>query len=361
MRKEDSKELPVSGMWDVLVVGAGPAGLSAAKKTASEGLRTLVLEQKVEIGVPVRCAEYVPLRVAMEFPKEIWAQRTEEMWTFVEGNLVAKNRWPGVILQREMAERFLAMEAVDEGANIITCCRVLGVKRQGVVFQRKGKIKEVRAKFIVGADGPLSTCARALGRKRSPMLHCLQVRVPLKEKIDRTEVHFKRELKGGYAWLFPRGEKANVGLGVCRPQASRLRQYLEAFLDEMAERGLIQKRPPFALTGGLVPVGGPISRTVEEWMLLVGDAAGQTDPVTGGGIPNALLCGKIAGEAMVEAIKRGDPTKAMMYEEMWRDTLGKSLGRSARHRKIMEQDWEKMPLERVIRSHWIGFKEYFKG
>ena len=351
----------LDGVWDIVVVGAGPAGLSASRKTALGGLRTLVLDRRFQVGVPVQCAEYVPLRLAMEFPRAVWGQKVEEMWTFVEGKIVAKNHWPGVVLHRELADRFLAKRAEDAGAILLTRARVTGVEKGRVTFQSEGRVHTVRTRFVLGADGPLSICARSLGDKRGPFLHSLQVRVPLREEMHRSEVHFKVEFRGGYGWLFPKGEKANVGLAVARTEAPRLKEFLRAFLWELAQRGLIHGVGLRDLSGGLVPIGGPLSRTAQEWILLAGDAASQTDPITGGGIPNALLCGELAGEAVREALGRGDPREALNYEEMWRDLLGRGLERAARHRRRMEEDWGRKPLEEVVRAHWVAFREYFKG
>lgn len=363
MIEKGSTEFPLfpDGEWDIVVVGAGPAGLSASRKAALGGLKTLVLDRRSQVGVPVQCAEYVPLRVAMEFPRAVWGQKVEEMWTLVEGKMVAKNHWPGVVLHRELADGFLAARAEDAGAILLNKSRVMAVEKGQVTFQREGKVHTVRTRFVLGADGPLSICARSLRDKRGPFLHSLQLRVPLREEINRTEIHFKAEFKGGYGWLFPKGDKANVGLAVARPEAPRLKEFLKAFLRELAQRGLIREVPLRDLSGGVVPVGGPPSRTAQEWILLAGDAASQTDPVTGGGIPNALLCGELAGEAVREAITSGDPRDALTYEEMWRDLLGHGLERAARHRRRMEEDWGKKPFEEVIRAHWVAFREYFRG
>ncbi len=363
MIEKGSVELPVSleGIWDVVVVGAGPAGLSASRRAALGGLRTLVLDRRSQVGVPVQCAEYVPLRVAMEFPKSVWGQKVDEMWTFVEGKIVAKNHWPGVVLHREVADNFLAKRAEDAGAIVLNKSRVMAVEKGRVTFQKRGKVHTVRTRFVIGADGPLSICARSLGEKRGPFLHSLQVRIPLREEVHRTEVHFRAEFRGGYGWVFPKGEKANVGLAVARPEAFKLNEFLRAFLGELAQRGLIHEVLLRDLSGGLVPIGGPPSRTAQDWILLAGDAASQTDPVTGGGIPNALLCGELAAEAVRGALEIGDPRGALTYEEMWRDLLGHGLARAARHRRGMEKDWGKKPLEEVIRAHWVAFREYFRG
>jgi len=135
---------------------------------------------------------------------------------------------------------------------------------------------------------------------------------------------------------------------------------LMGFLDDLRKRGLLGADPPLRRTGGLIPASGPPHRTTEKGVLLVGDAAGQTDPITGGGIPAAILCGKMAGGAVVEASKKGDPTHLDLYEAAWRDRLGRSLQRALRRRRSMEEQWHRKPFHLLIREHWIAFRQYYE-
>lgn len=349
----------IQAKWDVIVVGAGPAGSSAARMAASAGARTLILERRREVGVPVQCAEYVPKGLAIRLPRDTWAQEIAGMRTFVNGKPVCENPWPGVVLNRDLVDKALAREAQRAGAVLITRCTVLGLRGTGIKVRMDGRALELKAPVIIGADGPLSRTGASMGVRNSSFLFCLQVKARLSEPVAHTEVYFKEDFEAGYAWVFPKGDWANVGLGVRRPKAYKLRALLEGLLGELYSQGRIVEPGPKGLAGGLVPVGGPHERTVLGRVLLAGDAAGQTDPITGGGIANAILCGELAGTIAAEALGKGDLKRLREYEEAWRDILLKPLRRARRHREGLQEGWGRVPLEALVRAHWVAFREYF--
>lgn len=355
----NQEELQLPRKWDVVIIGAGPAGSSAAREAASGGCRTLVLERRKQVGMPVQCAEYVPMAVALRASRSSWAQEVEGMQTYLEGRLLAENRWPGVVLHRERFDLELAQEAARAGACIVKGARVMRVERDGVSFMWGEKLLEVQAPVLIGADGPLSRSGLALGLRHKTFLYGLQVRAQLKSALSFTQVHFWPAFRGGYAWVFPKGEWANVGLGVTRSEAGRLPELLSSFLEHLAQGGVVTRRLPGPPTGGLVPVGGPHEITAWGSVLLAGDAAGHTDPVTGGGVPNAILCGELAGQAAREALGSGRMEKLGEYEKHWRDILMPVLERALRHRRLMDLRWLQDPFERLVRSHWVAFREYF--
>ncbi len=345
--------------WDVVVIGAGPAGSSAAREAALGGCKTLLLDRRKELGIPVQCAEYVPMAVALKASRSCWAQEVEGMQTYLEGRLLAENRWPGVVLHRDRFDLELAQEAVRAGACVLKGARVQRVEGNGVSFLRGGELLEVRAPVLVGADGPLSRSAMGLGLRHKTFLYGLQVKAPLRSPLCYTQVHFWQAFRGGYAWVFPKGNLANVGLGVARCEAGRLPELLGSFLEHLAQRGVLTRRPQGPPTGGLVPVGGPHGLTASGSVLLAGDAAGHTDPVTGGGVPSAILCGELAGRTAREALGSGRLERLKEYEQHWRDILMPALGRALRHRRLMDLEWLQGPFETLVRSHWVAFREYF--
>jgi digeranylgeranylglycerophospholipid reductase len=345
--------------WDVVVIGAGPAGASAARKAAVGGCRTLILERRRVVGRPVQCAEYVPLAVATKAAPSSWAQSVEGMLTFIEGRLCAENRWPGVVLHRERFDQDLARQAVEAGACLLEGSRVQTLQEGRVTFFREGRPHEVEAPILIGADGPLSRTAMALGLRHRAFLHGFQVRAGLRSPMTHTEVHFWPMFREGYGWVFPKGEWANVGLGVARSQAGRLPGLLGTFLEHLRRRGIIGSELQGRPTGGLVPVGGPHPVTAGGSILLAGDAAGHTDPITGGGIPNAILCGELAGQVASEALGSGDMELLARYEESWRDLLLPSLERALTHRRQACENWMRGSFQDLVRSHWVAFREYF--
>jgi geranylgeranyl reductase family protein len=354
-------EREFGGHWDVVIVGAGPAGSSTALPLAEAGCKVLLLERRSRVGVPVQCAEYIPQPLAGEVgaPPAALAQRVKSLRTFIRGSAVAENRWPGVVVNRDALDQHLVYRAVARGATLLTGCRVKSIEDHAVVFRQQGGMLRVTACVIVGADGPASVTGRHIGLRNLNFVYGLQVEAPLAEPLDHTQAHFREEFVGGYAWVFPKGDTANVGIGVERIAAKALPRLLTAFLEELRALGIIAGGPVCRRTGGLIPIGGPLPQSVRDHVLLVGDAAGQTDAVTGGGIPAAIHGGEIAGQAIREALAAGDPAGIRRYEEQWRDLMGRTLARSLGHRRRQTRDWNLGPFDRLIRRTWIAFPEYY--
>jgi geranylgeranyl reductase family protein len=339
----------MTGSWDAIVIGAGPAGASAALPMARAGLRVLMVERRRRVGFPVQCAEYIPLALAGEVdaPQAAVAQPVNTLRTFIEGKLAAENAWPGVILNRALFDRHLADRAAAAGATLWTGCAVSSVEDGAVTIGAR----RLTAGAIVGADGPLSLTARSMECAPAEFVYGLQVEAPLAAPMRHTEAHFRPEFLAGYGWVFPKGAWANVGIAVARPAAARLPRLLDAFLSWLRGRGTIAPGATRARTGGLIPVAGPPARTVRGHRLLAGDAAGQTDAITGSGIPAAMQCGQAAGEAALGSLES--------YEEEWRGTLEHSLRRALRHRRTQCAGWGQENFERLIRRTWIAFPECF--
>ena len=340
--------------WDAIVVGAGPAGASAALAMARGGLRVLMLERRRRVGFPVQCAEYIPRILAGELdaPAAALAQGVATLRTFIAGKLAAENAWPGVILNRAVFDEYLAGRAVAAGATLWTNCPAVAVEDGAVQVGAR----RLTAGVIVGADGPLSLTARSMDCALTEFVYGLQVEAPLAAPMEHTEAHFRPEFAAGYGWVFPKGASANVGVAVARPAAAALPRLLDGFLGELRERGVVAPGGTRARTGGLIPVGGAPARTVCGTRALAGDAAGQTDPITGSGIPAAIQCGQAAGEAALGTLES--------YEEEWRGLLDHSLERALRHRRTQCAEWGPASLspgsfERLIRRTWIAFPECF--
>jgi geranylgeranyl reductase family protein len=347
--------------WDVIVVGAGPAGSTAAFHLATAGARVLVIERRRRVGVPVFCAEHIPLSLTREIyiPSPCIAQRIEGMETHINGEVVARGANPALMIYRDVFDQLLAQRAVDAGAELHTMCRVVSMEEGGVRFVRDGRVHCEYAAFVIGADGPLSRVGRSMGMVNSTFVHAVQVEVPLVAPMNRCQVHFLEEWRGGYGWVFPKGDSANVGVGVRRPAGGPLTELLSSFLGSLLKRGILRGGRPLGRTGGLIPVGGPLERTACGNALLVGDAAGHTHPITGAGVVSAVTGGRLAAQCVLEAIGRGR-RHLLRYEELWRDEFGAYLERGVRRRKEMEGMWGRLPLHRVISRCWVAFQEYYR-
>jgi len=346
---------------DILVVGAGPAGSSAAIGAAGKGARVLVVERGSVIGVPVRCAEYIPAPLLGEVhDRSFLVQSIRGMRTFLPGGEETEIRASGFTIRRDRFDQSLAKEAERSGAEIRLSTRALS-RSHGEVLLREGKdrFSTVKAKIVIGADGPHSTVGRWIGSVNRRMIPAIQVSVPLVNALDQTEVYFDKDMYGGYGWLFPKGDVANVGVGMKSGggRIPSIKHALDRLLCTLREHEKIRGEPR-AMTGGWIPVA-PSIKTTQGNVLLVGDAAGQTHPITGAGVAQAVICGRKAGKWAFRALERGDFGLLSRYEEDWRDHFGASLERASKRRRKLEREWGR--LEQVLKTCWIAYREYYAG
>jgi digeranylgeranylglycerophospholipid reductase len=346
-----------SPSFDVLIVGAGPAGSSAAAAAAKAGAHVLMIEKQREIGKPVQCAEYIPrlLKHTVKIPPEAIAQKIQGMVTFMPNGEIIQKRAPGFILNRTKFDQALAQEASEAGAKILTGTKAIYKAGKKITVLGPSGEDQIEASVIIGADGPDSMVGSWIGQKNRKFIFGLQHTVVLKEFIQETEIYFGKEYPGGYAWLFPKGEMANVGVGIQRELGGVTKLALKSFKEKIKHRiGDVVD-----ITAGLIPVGGPLRFIDEkERIILVGDAAGHTHAITGGGIPQAVICGTMAGRAAA-ARADGDKRSFQNYLRQWRRTYGPTMDKAAIKRKKMEAGWHEEEIMELLKSCWIACKEYY--
>jgi digeranylgeranylglycerophospholipid reductase len=311
---------------DVLVVGAGPAGSLAAEFAALGGANVLVIEKRPVVGVPVRCGEFMPqidelrrifpqaeLGTIFDLPTNLRSIESEGIRIYSPKLRSFEVSFHGYTTFRDRFDQFLAERASRAGARIVTgvSCSHIDDKTA------RTSMGDIRAKVIIGADGPLSVVAKSLRLERSWDL-CPAASTFAKGDFEPIpEMYFGNVAPGGYAWILPKKDGANVGLGYSKRYArGDLNFYWKEFL---------KNRPMEAgkLNGKLVPMSGPIPSTVKGSALVVGDAAGQVMAVNGGGIPIAMICGRIAGEVASAHVR--DKTDLIEYEKRWRHQVGGPL------------------------------------
>ncbi len=348
----------------VLVCGAGPAGSSAALAVARAGAGVLVLERRRLVGVPVRCAEYIPAPLAGLVPgaRESIVQKTTSMRAFLHGECIQNLAAPGCVIRRDLFDQALARAAQEAGARVLTGQSLLGLEEGpggrhiAHVQAADGTQWDILADIVIGADGPKSTvCAKVLGGSWQ-MIPALQMTLPLAVPLDHTRVYFDEDLRAGYAWLFPKGKVANVGLGaVADAGRATLGRRLRAFVEKVCDEGLVTRDATPVCTGGWIPVQE--RPCVQGSVLLAGDAAGHTHPITGAGIAQAVQAGEMAGRWAAQAIGKGCMALVNNYAEEWQDQYGDLLA----HARARRLAWEAHvgSLDRVIRSFWIGYREYY--
>ncbi|MCG7850677.1 MAG: NAD(P)/FAD-dependent oxidoreductase [ANME-2 cluster archaeon] len=362
--------------YDVIVVGAGPGGSMTAKTAAMEGLDVLLIEKRQQIGDPVRCAEGVNKVYLKEYiePDPAWISaevKGSKIYspdgTMVEMSEELAGAEVGYVLERKVFDRALAREAALAGVEVMVKTRATGLLMEdgfvkGIKAEHMGKQYEIRAKIVVGADGVESKVGRWAGidttLKPRDMCTCAQY---LMTNIDIDPDFCKFYLGNkiapvGYIWIFPKGKKtANVGIGITGHMSGEVRA-LE-LLDEFIKKHYPDGKKLEIVVGG-VPVCGTIARTVANGLMLVGDAARQSDPVTGGGIFNSMWAGDMAGKVAANAIRRSDVSAKSLqeYEKAWRAELGRDLdmGLVVKERFTRMTDYELNTLAHSLEGIDLG-------
>ena len=352
-----------SESYDIVVIGAGPAGARAAQAAAQAGARVLLIDRRHRIGVPVRCAELVSQWSSRHahFSSDCIIQTIETMITHLPDGTSYEMKGPGYMLDRSLFDKELVASAISAGAEILIETKAVGLSSEGVVIDQGTRQDVIRSKVVIGADGVHSLTARCLGLPPLKTIVALQCEVVNPRVKDHVDVFFHSDYEGGYAWFFPKGRTANVGMGVAPQKTAFLQDLLNQFLNFLVNSERLSGINIVGKTGGSIPC--EISRqTVLGNTLLVGDAAGHAHPITGAGIGNAVIGGEIAGRIAAEAVARGDLESLQRYERGWREAFGKTLAYGATKREFLEKNWRspEVDFETMIRKTWVGFKEYYK-
>ena len=347
---------------DVLVVGLGPAGSAAATAAASAGLTVLAIERKQQIGVPVQCAEFIPLPLGQYAQAPgVLQQRISGMISRLPSGAEDTSALPGLMVDRAAFDQALAQQAAQHGAELWSACRLVCIDApasRAVVNTPSGET-DIAYRILIAADGPHSSVAASLKLPPLATVYTRQYSVPLRKPLVHTEIWLSGDYPGGYAWLFPKGVCANLGAGADKRFTHDLKQPLDALHRYLVTHGVVGAET-ISLTGGLIPVGGLRSELVLGNILFVGDAAGLTHPITGAGIAAAVASGELAGEAAECYLQEQQAGALLDYENEIRERYGPSLQRAIARRRQLDDYWQTEINDAQQRQAWIAFPEYFE-
>jgi digeranylgeranylglycerophospholipid reductase len=325
--------------YDAIVVGAGPAGSAVARDIASGGFSVLLLEEHSVIGQPLHCAGLVtPRTLALAKVGEQVVQN-EIRGALIQSPLgkqlsIGGDKVYALAIDRVRLDQAMASQAQESGAELLLDARFLGLEQaNGLVtacVERHGRRTRVLTKLLIGADGAQSKVAKQLGVHR---LHrtvlglAAEVRAQEAARDQVTVLVDKDVAPGWFAWVIPLGDgRLRVGTGTTnglRPMDSlrRLSTRLPQYFRGDALLGL---------AGGRIPLWSPM-RLYNENVLLVGDAARQVKPTTGGGVYMGLLGARHAARVTVEALQREDFSAAFLsrYQKAFMADAGDELKRGA--------------------------------
>ncbi len=346
----------IKDSYDMVVVGGGPGGSSAAKNLARLGHSVLLLEKRQEIGAPKRCGEGLTLSTVAilgKIPPKCITQKIDAAKVYSpDGNhvLVSLGKEGGYVVERKMFDKWLAYEASRAGATVMAKSEVTDVLKDGdQVIGVKAKIcgsdeVEIKAKVVVAADGIESTVARKAGLDTTNKL----VNVDSGFQYEMSNLNLGDDKKislyfgnkiatRGYVWIFPKGHDiANVGIGTALSEKSA-KHYLDAFIQDNPD--IFSDASIIEVNSGGIPVGGFLENMVLDGFVAVGDAAHQVNPIHGGGMKEATIAGGIAANIISKGIKDGDVSKEALseYNKIWWKERGKQLKKVERLRHVVEK------------------------
>jgi len=345
---------------DLTIIGAGPGGLYAAVQALERGLTVHVFDKKTEVGIPVKCGEYFPIRKEMEYllpsageymhvfdvPKDAINNFCKKIRVISPRGRAFEFDFEAYVLDRTKLEQGMARKVEALGGTIELRSPVdLLNQSDGLLVGKKG-IEGVRAKVVIAADGFPSKIAKTAGILTEEYMTPNNVAINYEYLMDGlrvdqsiTEMYFGTDFApGGYGWIIPKGgSSANVGIGIRTSYSKRKegKSYLDFFLHNCdLTKVKLNGGVPGPMIADVLPVDGPVERTYSEHVMAVGDAAGMVMPTNGGGISTAMITGEIAGQVAADHLQKGVPLSE--YQRRWENVMGREMHVSTKLRRYAD-------------------------
>tara|TARA_B100001750_G_C15520812_1_gene611361 strand:+ start:2286 stop:3545 length:1260 start_codon:yes stop_codon:yes gene_type:complete len=332
---------------DVIVVGAGPAGARTAALLSERGHSVIVLEEHQEVGFPVHCSGFITPRTLDIAQIESGIVMNSVKGALVYANNKAKPLILGgdieraVVVDRELFDKSIARSAADSGASFKMNTKVVSVERKDAFVEvlaiHDKKPTKYIARCVVGADGVRSIVAKDLGRDSGEMIWCIGAEAKLEgHPIDMVRIYASQGLAPGwFGWSIPTGKnRVRIGIGAAMHSTSlKPRKLLNDLLHEFAEH--FKGIEILSFGGGFIPLYSA-STTYDDRALLVGDAALQVKPTSGGGIYTSLKAASYAAKAINENLAQDslDSKSLSVYQKTWIEDFGLEMQRGLDIRQV---------------------------
>jgi geranylgeranyl reductase family protein len=314
--------------YDAIVVGAGPAGSVTAYRLARAGASVLLLD-KARFPRDKPCGGGLTIRAVKELPFAV-----DPVVEHIVDRLRLRLRYgPGyeresdgpliLMTQRRLLDEYLAAQAAEAGAEFRDGTKVTAVAEDGDGYELALGEETVRATAVVGADGANGMCARQLGLGATPV-YGVALEGNLRntelgaDTYERTAVIELATLPGGYGWVFPKGDHVNLGVGGWERTGPTLRDHLRL----LCRRHGVDERRLESVRGHRLPLRPPEAPLARGRALLVGDAAGLVDPLSGDGMYEAFVSARLASEAVSDVLT-GRTAGVDGYDGRLRQSLGR--------------------------------------
>jgi geranylgeranyl reductase family protein len=328
--------------YDVIVIGAGPAGLLAAQEIASKGHSVGVLEEHPKVGEPDHCAGLLSISglksLRLDLPDDVIQNRVIGARIFSPSGYsirIERGAREAVVVDRRKFDSWLAERALNHGATILTntkAIRIIPNQKLGyqVCIRENKKYSELTTRIVIDAEGSSCIISKSMGLpgvSKKCKLPAYQYEVINVDAVeDCVEMFYGRSIAPGFfSWIIPLGDRrARVGLAAKSQSKKRLDAAIQRhpLMAQKMKNAEIERR-----LGGIVLVGLPIKRTIRDQFLVAGDAAGMVKATTGGGVILGGLASQIAGKIVSRALQKDDFSNRILgrYDDTWRALLMKEF------------------------------------
>jgi digeranylgeranylglycerophospholipid reductase len=348
---------------DILVVGGGPCGSYSAYTASILGAEVLLCEEHPEIGVPKHCAGHLNIpglkRLGIQIPQAAIENQIKGAIFYSPSNKQFVLRCPDpvtYVVNRELFDKHLFNLAVKAGVHYRLNSRVQSIifdsgSVKGVTLKgEKGKKESIEAKLVIDAEGCSSKLLKQTGLnglKGYMLMKGIQAEVENVEgpENDMVEIYLGNKVAPGFfAWIIPKNDgSAKIGLAT---ESGDPKKYLKRFMKKhpVASEKLKKSRTT-NISFHPISLAGPIPKTYTDGFLVVGDAASQVKPTTGGGVIFGLTSGRVAGEVAYQAVKMHDFSEVLLsrYQSRWERSIGFDYTVMLRMRKMLNS----MPDKRI--------------
>ena len=365
--------------FDVVVVGGGPAGSSAAHMAAKNGCTVALIEKEKEIAQTVRTSGVTWISDIKKFgiPEECYNPIKKFSFCSPKNSVkISGEIAKAAVLDVRKTYRFLANRAKTSGSELFTSTNVTEVlkddtgKCTGVIAKSEGKQIQFNSKVVIDASGFVSVIAKELGYVTQWKKFGAGAEFEVKtEKLEHDNWWLmvgQEYSPAGYAWIFPTSkDTARIGVGIGKPDSDvdptvRLNELLEKKLGPIKDLGNIEK---IEFHYGLIPNDGVSRKTVYDNLILVGDSAGQANPLVLEGIRYAIRFGEVAGQVAADAIKNGDTTEMSLspYEKEWKRAIESKINSAGKVQNrwvgLTDDEWDKelSIIEELTADEFLDF------
>ena len=365
--------------FDVVVVGGGPAGSSAAHMAAKNGCTVALIEKEKEIAETVRTSGVTWISDIKKFgiPEECYNPIKKFSFCSPKNSVkISGEIAKAAVLDVRKTYRFLANRAKTSGSELFTSTNVTEVlkddtgKCSGVIAKSDGKQIQFNSKVVIDASGFVSVIAKELGYVTQWKKFGAGAEFEVKtEKLEHDNWWLmvgQEYSPAGYAWIFPTSkDTARIGVGIGKPDSDvdptlRLNELLEKKLGPIKDLGNIEK---IEFHYGLIPNDGVSRKTVYDNLILVGDSAGQANPLVLEGIRYAIRFGEVAGQVAADAIKNGDTTEMSLspYEKEWKRAIESKINSAGKVQNrwvgLTDDEWDKelSIIEELTADEFLDF------